>query len=255
MYVAVLKQRNQPMIYLKRSLITGILCLFVLISVQSQNTPTLNEAQRIKHQAEVLYNNSKLDSAILKWQAAAELFLSSKKYSQYVHCINEVGSTQSELGRFESAESTLENILMIGKNHLGDTAREVGKSYYYLASCQGFKGNYEPALVNLKSALVIARENKKDRTDEAVVLNGLGRINFFLSNYNEALDYFGQSLDILRAHDGDYNQIAGGYINMGSINLMKGHYGNAVAYYEKALQYIPEDLENQHKAGVYNNLG
>lgn len=221
-----------------------------------QNSSHKTRAESFKKNAEKWYANSEFDSAIYYWKAAAIEFHSIKDFEHYVHCTNEIGSTQAEMGRFELADSTLTQILSDGVKYLGDTSRLVGKTLYYLASCQGYVGKYDQSVENLKKSLLIARSSGlKDRTEEAVVLNGLGRISFFLSRYDEALGYFRQSLDILLESDGDENQIAGAHINIGSINLMKGRYGQAIEYYEQALTFIPAETQNVHKAGVYNNLG
>ncbi|MEQ9403898.1 MAG: CHAT domain-containing tetratricopeptide repeat protein [Cyclobacteriaceae bacterium] len=233
-------------------LLSGIMILLICANSQAQKIDA--KATTLKSRADSLSHISQYDSANVRWKQAAELFLKSENYAQYVQCLNEIGYSQTVLGQYEKSDSTLNKTLEEGKKLLGESSSEVGKSYYYIAGNQVAVGHYDQGRENMKKALMIALKNK-NRLEEGVVLNGLGRICFFQSDYNKALTYFSQSLEIFEEEDSDTDQMVGGYMNIGTIFLMKGQYMPAVKHYEKALSFIPQEIQSLLKAGIYNNIG
>ena len=99
--------------------------------------------------------------AVENLQAAAEGYFAEKNFSQYLKCLNLLLRIYAEREEFEEVNAT--------KEKLQDLVLKEGfelnsKTYYTLATCASYKGQFETAMDYCQKALAIAlaSDNKED---------------------------------------------------------------------------------------------
>jgi len=133
----------------------------------------------------------------------------------------------------------LDNNLIVAKNLLGTTYREMG--------------DYDKAMEIYTPALKKA-EKLGDKPGMGYILNGIGAVHTNKGDYDNALDYFEMSLTIAEEL-GDKRGIGVSLNNIGLVQHDKGDYETALDYLERSLT-IAEELGDKRGIGVsLNNIG
>jgi len=111
-----------------------------------------------------------------------------------------LGSTLVRLGRFDEAQTLLEDSLEIQTRVLGMNNRYVAAILYELAVLGHARGNRDQAVTTARDALEIQRRVLGDQLDTARTLELLGRIALDDADEAGAIRFFGESVLIRAMH-------------------------------------------------------
>jgi len=127
-----------------------------------------------------------------------------------------------------------------------DALLNIGKGHYLL-------GNYEPALENYESALLIYSD-LKDQSGLARSYNNLGLIYNKLGKSDLALEYNLKSLEIEEKAGNDMG-VAKSYCNIGNLYFEMEKNNIALEYFNKCLTMYEELNDPEGLADILNNIG
>ena len=112
----------------------------------------------------------------------------------------------------------------------------------------------QQAIMKWKAALKLW-EQADDKFQQALRLEGVGLIYYFLGEKEQALNYYNQALSLIRAIDDDQLWLATILTNIGRIYSDLGEKQQAVNYYNQALPILGEINERRGIVITLNNLG
>ena len=130
-----------------------------------------------------------------------------------------------------------------------DQLRQEGFELFQSGTLEGYQG----ALGKLQQALKLYQQ-LDSKSEQALVLTGLGRIYDDLGEKQKALDYYQQALPIVRAV-GDRKGEAATLYNFGAVYDDLGENQKALDYYQQALPLLQAEGDRTGEATTLNNIG
>ncbi len=202
---------------------------------ENQALETYEAAERHCHRANTL-NNS--DSSV--YIALGELYRESGKLVESVDnlrtalrltpfsttAMRELSQTLSEQGKFDAAESQLQNALQIEP--------EFWKNHWLLGSFYFVQGDYGNAIERFRVQSELA-------TDNSAALNNLGAAHYMLEQFEDAIGAWESIADLDQYH----RTVS----NLGSAYFFERKFVQAAAMYERAARLAPDNHE------YWGNLG
>lgn len=171
---------------------------------------------------------------------------------------NTLGTLYKEQGRYNEAESLLEESLYLAKNLLDNNHRAIGAYKNNLASLYNIQGKYRQAEVLFRESLDnIKKLFGKHHPDVASVLNNLGNIYRSQENYNQAESFFKQALEIRKNCLSDnHPDYAVSLNDLGLLYTDLCRYTDAEQLLLKSLEIKEKSVGKKHLdyAGTLNNL-
>ena len=171
---------------------------------------------------------------------------------------NTLGTLYKDQGRYNEAESLLEESLNLAKNLLDNNHRAIGVYKNNLASLYNIQGKYRQAEVLFMESLDnIKKLFGEHHPDVASVLNSLGNVYRSQENYNKAESFFKQALEIrktcLSENHPDY---AVSLNDLGLLYTELGRYTDAEGLLLKSLAIKEKSVGKKHLdyAITLNNL-
>ncbi|MEG3909047.1 tetratricopeptide repeat protein [Microcoleus sp. w2-18bC1] len=171
---------------------------------------------------------------------------------------NTLGTLYKDQGRYNEAESLLEESLDIAKNLLDNNHRAIGVYKNNLASLYNIQGKYRQAEVLFMESLHnIKKLFGEHHPDVASVLNSLGNVYRSQENYNKAESFLKQALEIrkncLSENHPDY---AVSLNDLGLLYTEQVRYTDAERLLLKALETKEKSVGKKHLdyAMSLNNL-
>ena len=171
---------------------------------------------------------------------------------------NTLGTLYKDQGRYNEAESLLEESLNLAKNLLDNNHRAIGAYKNNLASLYNIQGKYRQAEVLFMESLDnIKKLFGEHHPDVASVLNSLGNVYRSQENYNKAESFFKQALEIrktcLSENHPDY---AVSLNDLGLLYTELGRYTDAERLLLKSLEIKEKSVGKKHLdyAITLNNL-
>ena len=171
---------------------------------------------------------------------------------------NTLGTLYKDQGRYNEAESLLEESLNLAKNLLDNNHRAIGAYKNNLASLYNIQGKYRQAEVLFMESLDnIKKLFGEHHPDVASVLNSLGNVYRSQENYNKAESFFKQALEIrktcLSENHPDY---AVSLNDLGLLYTELGRYTDAEGLLLKSLAIKEKSVGKKHLdyAITLNNL-
>ncbi|MFA7326915.1 MAG: adenylate/guanylate cyclase domain-containing protein [Candidatus Kapaibacterium sp.] len=166
------------------------------------------------------------------------------------------GVLELKSGNYDKAIEYFEVGLRIGDENKSNSIR--ASSLSFIAIANYYKGNFEIALTDLKSVIILYKELQKKEPKYIVRLASIyvniGSVYKELANYKKALENYQGALKIYVNLD-EKEQISAVYNNLGLIYKEKGEYVNALEYFDKSIN-IKSLLDNwQEKASTFHNIG
>ncbi len=133
-------------------------------------------------------------------------------------------------------------------------ARKAEADRLYQQGLQQFRANqFSDAFQTLQAALQIYREIQ-DRSNEALVLLGLGRISEDLSQYPQALEFYQQALTAYQ-DVGDRRGEGTTLNNIGLVYKSRGEYPQALEQYQLALAILRDVGDCNCESSTLNGIG
>ncbi|MFC2086188.1 PAS domain S-box protein [Bacteroidota bacterium] len=129
----------------------------------------------------------------------------------------------------------------------------ISKSYITLGKVYYSLNNFEEAIINFNSGLLLARKISNDSLQEIAIAN-LGIINGHRNNPELAKKYFLELLAI-GEKTGKINIIAKANNNLGVVNENTGSFGAALIYYQTSLKLWETLKDTLRISSCFNNLG
>jgi pentatricopeptide repeat protein len=171
---------------------------------------------------------------------------------------NTLGKLYQDLGRYNEAESLLEESLDIAKTLLDNNHPAIAAYKNNLASLYNVQGKYRQAQVLFMESLDILKKMfGEHHPDVASVLNSLGNVYSSQENYNKAESFFKQALEIrkncLSENHPDY---AVSLNDLGLLYTEQVRYTDAERLLLKALEIKENSVGKKHLdyAMTLNNL-
>jgi CHAT domain-containing protein/Tfp pilus assembly protein PilF len=130
-----------------------------------------------------------------------------------------------------------------------DRLYQEGFELFQSGTLEGYQG----ALGKLQQALKLYQQ-LDSKSEQALVLTGLGRIYDDLGEKQKALDYYQQALPIVRAV-GDRKGEAATLYNFGAVYDDLGENQKALDYYQQALPLLQAEGDRTGEATTLNNIG
>ena len=193
-----------------------------------KSTINASPSQERMNELIALYNQGKLQEALVQGEALAQQFPNVPLLP------NLLGAVNTGLGRLEQAVSSFTKALQIKPDY--------AEAYSNLGSALNDLGRPEEAVANYNKALQI-------RPDFAEAHNNLGNARNNLGKLEEAVSSFTKAVQIKP----DY---AEAHYNLGNVLRGLGKPEEAVTSYNKALQINPNHAEAHRNAGnAYIDLG
>ena len=171
---------------------------------------------------------------------------------------NTLGKLYQDLGRYNEAESLLEESLDLAKTLLDNNHPAIAAYKNNLASLYNVQGKYRQAEVLFMESLdIIKKLFGEHHPDVASVLNSLGNVYSSQENYNKAESFFKQALEIrknfLSENHPDY---AISLNDLGLLYTEQVRYTDAERLLLKALEIKEKSVGKKHLdyARTLNNL-
>ncbi|MEM9454812.1 MAG: serine/threonine-protein kinase [Myxococcota bacterium] len=173
--------------------------------------------------------------------------------------LKNLGLVYRSMGKYDEAESLLEEALAIQQEALGSEHPHVAETLSDLGTAYILTGQHEEARATLERALAI-REQALGSKHPGVAdsLNKLGVIYRNLGEYGEAEAMHRRALVIQeQALGSKHPSVADSLNNLGNAHINRGDHAEAKAMHERALAIRKEALGPKHPkvADSLNNLG
>jgi serine phosphatase RsbU (regulator of sigma subunit) len=124
---------------------------------------------------------------------------------------------------------------------------------FYLGLSHWTKGNYEPALANFRSAMVLFHELNMKRSEIACYINE-GQIYTAMGKFQDARISIKKGM-LLNQELNDKLIMQSGYVSLGSIYNVEGNYTDAIDNFLKALRITEERNDVVAASACNNNIG
>ncbi|MES2769091.1 MAG: winged helix-turn-helix domain-containing protein [Bdellovibrionota bacterium] len=123
------------------------------------------------------------DNAIAKFEPLSQDYFESKRYDDYLKCLNDllrIYAEQEDAAKIQSTKEKLQDIAM------NDDFEMSSYTYYTLGICGAYKGQYDIALDYFQKALTLGLQNE-NKKDMCYAIAGLAITYSQLGKYQEAL--------------------------------------------------------------------
>jgi CHAT domain-containing protein len=146
-------------------------------------------------------------------------------------------------------------------NQLLKTEGRKNEAELYNSLAHAFYGKFDRSKAKeyAERALKMSQNsNSRDRLQEAIALENLGRFENLKQKYKEALSYYNQALEIKQSIEGvDPSEIATSYFRLCSVKQMQSEYETAIEYINTVLEMNLEATPKNHiiLSNIYNIYG
>jgi tetratricopeptide (TPR) repeat protein len=244
--------------------------LFAQSYIQKNCAADTARANELFALAEKLRKASRLDSAALCYEQAAEIWENAcpeikgqkrkRFWQEYLKSKNRRGFVFYLQGKADSlAVYYLQNALEKALPWLGEKHPIVGACYSNLGILYVAQGRSARALEYHQKALAIhAAAWGEKHPIVALNYNNIANVYRNQGHYAEALQYYQKALDIqLNVFGEKPHEAAVSYNNMANVYRLRGRYAEALQYYHKALDISLSYYGENHPdvAASYNNIG
>ncbi|MBE7385088.1 MAG: tetratricopeptide repeat protein [Leptolyngbya sp. SIO1E4] len=201
---------------------------------------------------------SNIPGEIGQYTLSLRLASAAEQAQQRAIHLNQQAFERYQQGRYEEAESFLQQSLEILRGQLGERHPDVATNLNNLAGLYQVQGRYGEAETLFQQALEIYQEQLgKHHPDVATNLSNLAGLYQVQGRYGEAETLFQQALEIqreqLEEHDPNF---ATSLNNLANLHRLQGRYGEAETLFQQALEIYQEQLGKHHPdvATSLNNL-
>lgn len=222
-------------------------------SLQTQANPELGE--EYLNQATQFKENRQLDSSIVYFKKAANIFKTVKDWEQYTQCLREIGISYSKLGAQDTACDYLHQAIQTQLQNLTWQQKElqaVAKNYNYLGYIYVMRNpNVDSARVNFEKSILLLQRNKIQDVNLAYACKELGNVYTKTGQFDKAIHNLNYAWDT-------YNLI-GYHSNKALCRMDIGIWHKTAGSDEKAIQIFQElvqlpNLRADRKAKAAYNL-
>ena len=191
-------------------------------------------------------------------EQAVEIFEQVGDSSELATCLNNLGTTYQQQGKFEQALSYYERALALSEQ-VGNP-RNIALSFSNLGTIYRQQGKFEQALSYYKRESAL-NEQVGNPAEVARSLNNLGTIYQQQGKFEQALNYYERAL-IFREQISNPSDIAQSLNNLGFFYFSQKEFGHALKYFKRALALYeqvgnPADIAEalNNIASIYNAWG
>ncbi|MBI4931083.1 MAG: tetratricopeptide repeat protein, partial [Bacteroidetes bacterium] len=185
-----------------------------------------------------------------------KLLLSEKQDTHCLSLMNELCRAYKNIGKTDSAKNYANKIISLAEQLSSKKYKSIGLQNLGLIHYEN--GEYEKAIRVYLDALKI-KEETKDTTGIAFVLNNIGLVYQAQNKLKDALDYYQKSKSIIeQSENKNYESLRGlsnTYNNIGLINYYQYHFDTAIVCLQKGLELRQEINDQQKIAESYTNIG
>ncbi|WP_235440906.1 tetratricopeptide repeat protein, partial [Limnoraphis robusta] len=211
-------------------------------TTSSQQSPGLEEANRLNQQAIQLYEQGRYDEAIPLAKRVLEMYqkLLGDEHPYVAASLNGLALLYHSQGRYSEAEPLLIQALEMTRKLLGDEHPDIAQSLNNLAALYESQGRYSQAEPLYKQALEMRQKLLgEEHPHVAATLNNLAALYESQGRYSEAEPLFIRALEMRRKLLGDeHPDIALSLNNLAALYESQGRYNEAEPLYKQALEML-----------------
>lgn len=216
-------------------------------------------AEYLLEQARNFFQESRLDSALIYYEAAAQLFKKTRDWDEFVECCVQISYIRVLAGESERPWHDLKKVQELVVAAKGEEYPALAKIYHGLGFLLFRKGKYSEARAFYKKALAFShRPFDEANSMLARIYMDLGELFTIQAEFDSAEQCYREALPLSRLHSGDSSRIvAMVYYNRGNLLRMKGKYREALGACHHALAKltVKNDEPLVELASCYDNLG
>ncbi len=209
--------------------------------------------------AAVLKSQFKLDSALLFFRQASELFHKHEVWDNYLIIQNEIGNSFVQRGDIDKALEVYETYVPLAINKFGASNMHLANGFHNIGIAYFFAGKNTKAISYYEQSLAMRQSlGKANDPLTSNVYNDLGNAYTENSEYDKALKMFRKSLDMRIAFFGELHPaVAASYNSIGIIYKVKAEYDQALEYHKKAFNIQNKTVGASHPdiANYLQNIG
>ncbi|WP_062061610.1 CHAT domain-containing protein [Aquimarina longa] len=232
-----------------------VLLIFSNFPLSAQASKDTLIASAYYKKADSLLTDKKLDSSIVYFKKALNIYQTNNSWKKVVSCYNKIANNLGQKSLFEESLLNSKKALEISLSKFQNDIKEKGDAYnqigtYYLKTLY-----FSNAIINFKKALEIQNKTlPKKHSSIAITLDNLGLSYLKNGKLNIALEYFEKSLEIKNNNNSNttnsHNHIAGIYYS-------KGEFEKAILFLQESICIEKRAFRNNNPAIVHqhNNIG
>jgi tetratricopeptide (TPR) repeat protein len=240
-----------------------ILCLFILMDIQTVIGQTDVDPQVFINKADSLFKAFHYDSASVFYRNTAYLYESRQNWLNCAKNYRLAGDAMNKAAKYDSALFFTNKAMSIAEKHFHeDNRNEIFEKSDILLSYSDVyenKGKFDEEFLCCKKALaLVINTDITDSLKIAKIWNKTGVSYGMLGKLDSALLFFGKAFGLrIKLLGENHVDVAESYSNMGKIYNNAGKYDKALENHQKALKIRTSVLGEMHPyvAGSYNNIG
>lgn len=188
------------------------------------------------------------DSSLKYYNLALNMFDKIKYKKGIAKINNNIGIIYFKNKEYKQSEKYFLKTLKL-REELGEE-EDIIKSLNNIALLYLRVDRYDKAL---KYNLRLLDKYEGNEPKQALVLNRIGTIHYYMRSYKDAIEKFNNALELFKDID-DKNSIAQTYTSLGNVYYDIDEFNKALEYYEKAL-VISEKIKSKGISILLNNIG
>lgn len=202
--------------------------------------------------ADVHWHLSKLDSSIIEYSKAEELYRSKGSILMVGHNLADIGYVYMDKHDYQKAMEYYSEALIIAQENNDGDLNIIATTY--IGQIYHLRSEYEKALETYLNALsyFLKKEKNYDR-NVAIMYNNVAGVYLKLEEIDSSKVYFKKGLD-LSVQINDLKNIANSSLNLAELALRESNYSDAEKYYLEAISTYEELNSNFHLLDCYLNL-
>ncbi len=237
---------------------TLVLLFFFNTQINSQISNSSKNALAYSEKAEGFSNLRKIDSAIVYFKKASDIYVKQNNLNKIAYCYNKIASCFRERTFLDSSFYYIKKSSKLYKHNSDISISEKIKTtenigWYFLN-----KKEHSKAIKKFEEVLEKRLKHIPKKINQiANSYYNLGRTYSSLADYDKALEYYKKALgSSTKQEQKKFDNSSLYYNKIGVIYLYKTEYNTALNYFKKALNFQTKISSDDHANNVmnYNNI-
>ncbi|HEY2721496.1 MAG TPA: CHAT domain-containing tetratricopeptide repeat protein, partial [Chitinophagaceae bacterium] len=210
------------------------------VAISKQLNTPLSHGDCLQMKAERYYNETKMDSALIFYTKAFEIFDTTNK-DEAIWQLKYISEVETEMGKFAEAEEAL--IKAIDMAEISSNNMALGNSLEATAFLYSLTGDFAKGIKNSDSAMsIFNRSGNMLRLADTYV--DRGSLLRSMGEYNQSVQYFLLADSLYRSQStNEYRHVP--LNNIGNVYLSQNDFEHAMNYFHQALQQLQKGVVDE----------